>query len=348
MLRTVFPDVNDDVVVVSAADDAYAMPLAVTVRSALDTLHESRRLRLYVLDGGLSGPTKNRLVRSWADPRLEVSWVRPDLSQVRDLLVSDHVNMVTYLRLLMPLVLPREVERAIYLDADMLVRRDLGQLWDEPQGDHAVLAAVDVAAPCIDAEASLPSFEHCRKYLAARTPVLNYQELGISPEARYFNGGLLVADLARWRRDWLAEQMLRTLREHRQHVLWWDQYALNAVLAGKWRELDGRWNQGAHLFVYPNWRQSPLDRQQYEQLRDDPWIVHFCSPSKPWHYFCRHPYAGEFRACLARTAWRDWRPERPDRFLHQWWDYHVEPVRRQVTSQARAIRSAVAPKRRAA
>jgi lipopolysaccharide biosynthesis glycosyltransferase len=330
-----------DIVVVSASDDGYAMPLAVTIRSVLNHLGSDRRLHLYLLDGGLSEQTKLRLLQSWNDPRLSVHWVRPDMEQVRDLMVSYQVNSVTYLRLLMPAVLPIHVSRVIYLDADMLVRRDLGDLWDEAQGDHALLAAPDIAAPCLDAAAALPRFEQCREHLAAHTPIMNYRELGLPGDAPYFNGGLLVANIERWRRENLSQRMLNCLREHRQHVLWWDQYALNVVLAGKWRALDPRWNQGAHMFVYPNWRKSPFDRQTFYDLRRNPWVVHFCSPSKPWHYFCHHPFTRDFFRCLDQTEWKGWRPERPDNFLRQLWDFHYQPLRREWKMHVRDVKLAV-------
>lgn len=337
-----------DVVVVTAADDRYALPLAVTVRSALDRLGATRRLQLYVLDGGVSAESKRRLEASWRDPRLTLHWMTPSLDLVRDLVVSEHVNIVTYLRLLMPAVLPESVTRAIYMDADMLVCRDLGALWDEPQGGHAVLAVADVAAPYLDSATALPTYDRCCRHLAAITPIVNFRELGLRGDAKYFNGGLLVADIAQWRREGLAQRMLACLREHRSHVLWWDQYALNVVLADQWRELDARWNQGAHLFVFPSWRESPLERAAYNRLRNDPWIVHFCSPSKPWHYFCRHPFTSEFRRCAATTAWADWRPERPPRFASKWWDFHYQPLRSQWKTHVRAAKRALGYRRRAA
>lgn len=342
------PSAASPITLVTAADDGYAMPLAVTVRSALDQLAANRPLHLYVLDGGLTDETKARLETSWNDARLTLAWVRPELDQVRDLVVSDHVNLVTYLRLLMPAVLPASVDRAIYLDADMLVRRDLGALWDEPQGDHAALAVGDVAAPYIDAAVALPNFERCRRHLAAPTPIANYRELGLPAAAKYFNGGLLVVDLDAWRRDRLAERMLACLRDHRRHVLWWDQYALNVVLAGRWCELEPRWNQGAHLYEYPNWRDSPLDRESFDRLKRDPWIVHFCSPSKPWHYFCRHPFTSDFRRCLRETAWRDWAPRRPDDFVRLWWQHHYQPLRQQWKTHIRAAKRAIGYKSRRA
>jgi len=57
-------DADHEITLVSASDDSYAMPLAVTIRSALDHLASGRRLRLYVVDGGLSEANKARLLKS--------------------------------------------------------------------------------------------------------------------------------------------------------------------------------------------------------------------------------------------------------------------------------------------
>jgi lipopolysaccharide biosynthesis glycosyltransferase len=147
--------------------------------------------------------------------------------------------------------------------------------------------------------------------LAAERPVPNYRDLGIAPSAKYFNAGVMVVDVGRWRDEAIGRRSLEALERHREHVIWWDQYALNVTLTGRWGELDGRWNQVAHLHVYPSWAESPVDRQVFERLRDDPWIVHYCSSSKPWHADCRHPWTGEFFRVLDSTPWRGWRPTAP-------------------------------------
>jgi lipopolysaccharide biosynthesis glycosyltransferase len=203
-----------EIVVVSGCDNGYAMPLAVTMRSALDRLSPDRRMRLFILDGGLSDENKARLAASWSDPRLQLEWLRPDVEQVRDLPVSDHISIAAYLRLLMPELLPRDVTRVIYMDADMMVRRDLGALWDEPQGRYAALAVQDLAAPFLDAEYSLPNFKQVNPHLAAAWPVANFRELGLPIDGEYSNSGLLVVDVDQWRRESIAAQVLRCLREH--------------------------------------------------------------------------------------------------------------------------------------
>jgi lipopolysaccharide biosynthesis glycosyltransferase len=337
---------SSPVTVVSACDDAYAMPLAVTVRSALANFSPNRALQLYVLDGGLCDENRKRLLESWEDARLTVHFIRSDMKVVQGLTTSGHVNAVTYLRLLMPWLLPAEEKRAIYLDADLVVLQDLARLWDVDQAGMACLATQDIAAPFIDARIGLPSFDRCRHQLASITPVSNYRELGLSPEAKYFNGGVLVVDLDRWRAEGLAEQMLRCLHDHSHHVRWWDQYALNVVLADKWGQIDLGWNQNAHVYKYPSWHESPLDEEQFHELRDRPWIVHFCSPAKPWHYFSDHPYTETFRDYLKQTAWKDWQPSAPADYLRHWWKHQLSPYRRQLKSYVQRLREVVAPQRK--
>jgi lipopolysaccharide biosynthesis glycosyltransferase len=93
-------------------------------------------------------------------------------------------------------------------------------------------------------------------------------------------------------------------------VRWNDQYALNVVLSGRWGQLDLRWNQAAHIFSYPSWSLSPFDRETFEQLRDDPYIIHFTTCDKPWLATCLHPSRKLFFECVDRTAWAGWRPSR--------------------------------------
>lgn len=302
---------HQEVVAATAADENYVVPLAATVRSAIDSLGPDRYLRLFVLDGGICSESRGKLMQSWADPRVRIEWITPDVNVVKHLPVSHHVSISCYLRLLLPELIPSDVGKLIYFDSDMLIRRDLSDLYAEPLGDHMALAVQEMAAPWMDAEIASDGYHRQKKFLSATRPVPNYRELGIRPEAPYFNSGLLVFDAKIWREHQTAKSVLECLEFHRDHVLWWDQYALNVVMADRWRPLDVRWNQTAAAFEYPNWQLSPLDQQAFQQIRNDPWIVHYCSPSKPWHYFCDHPYRQDFYDTLKRTEWRHWLPEKP-------------------------------------
>ena len=77
----------------------------------------------------------------------------------------------------------------------------------------------------------------------------------------------------------------------------------------------------------------------------NPWIVHFCSPSKPWHYFCRHPVHERFPPLPAADRLARLAPQRPDDFVQQWWQYHYQPLRSsgKPTSAPPSVLSATSP-----
>lgn len=296
-----------DPIVVLAADENFAMPLAATVRSALENLHPSCQLQLFVLDGGLSSTTKRRLEQSWPSGRYSVTWLPFDASVLADVPLSGHINHMTYARIVAPRLLPSTVDRVIYLDSDLIVLGDLAELWAEPLGGAWCLAVEDCAAPCMDADL-VSELAACAPHLGARLPVANYRELGFEATDPYLNGGVLVLDLDAWRREDLTTQMLGCLDRHREHVRWWDQYALNVVLHGHWRALDHRWNQGATTFSFPDWSESPYDEATFAQISHEPFVVHFTTKHKPWKVTCLHPLRRLFFEYLDRTAWAGWRP----------------------------------------
>ena len=258
----------------------------------------------------MSDTTKERLERSWPKGRYQITWVAVDSSKVSDLPLSEgkHYNLTVYYRILMPWLLPKCIHRAIHLDADMIVCTDLGRLWDQSFDGHTCLAVQDIASPFIDAQTALPNYDRCSRHLGSPRPVPNFRELGLNPRAPYFNAGLLVVDFLAWRAADMPNQLFNCLREHRPHVRWNDQYALNVVLSGDWGQLDLRWNQAAHIFRYPSWSQSPFDRETFWQLRDDPYIIHFTTSDKPWMLTCLHPSRKLFLEYVDRTAWAGWRP----------------------------------------
>jgi lipopolysaccharide biosynthesis glycosyltransferase len=189
----------------------------------------------------------------------------------------------------------------------------------------------DCAAPYLDASLGLSNFDKCGPHLGSPTPISNYRELGLDPMAAYFNSGVLVVDLEAWRNADLPRKMLNCLDRHRDHVRWWDQYALNVVLSGQWKPLDPRWNQGSHVYVFRNWTQSPYNRDTFLQVLDDPYIIHFTTRYKPWKVSCLHPLRHQFYRYVDRTEWAGWRPA---------WFNHPRSVLELLQAQQRRLRFA--------
>lgn len=301
----------DTLVLVAASDENFAMPLAAMVQSVLSNLAPARRMALYVIDGGIEAPTRARLLESWGCERLAVRWLRADLHLLETLKITGHVNLLTYARLLIPWLLPEHHARAIYLDSDIIALHDLAEVWDTEMGQNHLLAVQDMTAPWMNSETALANFSACAPYLSAARALTNFEALGIPPDTKYFNAGLLVFNLAKWRDSDTSRKIIAYLRDHPDHVRWWDQDGLNAILFDQWGELELCWNQIPHIFRYPSWRESPFNEDEYIAITERPKALHFSARSKPWHGDNTHPFREAFFKYLDRTAWKGWRPLQP-------------------------------------
>jgi len=285
---------SDTVVVVCSADDRFGIALAVMVRSLLDNLPTDQRLALYVIDGGIRSRTRDRLLGSWDLGRLELEWLRPGSSRLARMKVSGHVRLATYYRLLIGDLLPAELSKVLYLDCDLVIERSIAELWQTNVSRHHIAAVQDMIVPYVSSPWGLP----------------DYHALGLAETSKYFNAGVLLVNLDRWRADRVCEAAIRYAEDNQQRIRFWDQDALNAVLAGRWLELPLDWNLTILTREFPPPDKIPCSPGDYEKLVTGPRITHFLSSVKPWHPNCQHPRTQVFFKYLDRTAWAGWRPKR--------------------------------------
>jgi lipopolysaccharide biosynthesis glycosyltransferase len=288
--------------VVCAADAAYAMPLAVMVRSAMTSLAPGSVLAVHLVDAGIRADDRARLEDLFGDGNAELHRHEPLATDVAGLPTWGRMEATTYHRLVLARLLPAHVERAIWLDCDVVVEADLTALWELDLEGDPVLAVQDRLVPLV----------------SSRYGVRSWRSLGLPGNARYFNSGVMVVDLGRWRKEQVEDRAVGYLREHRDEVVFWDQEALNAVLCGQWRELDPRWNVPA--------------RQGSNGERDpaEAWILHFSGMLKPW--LLPEPRSGpraRFYRHLDRTPWAGWRPGRAPKAAALGW-YESSALRRLV------------------
>jgi len=257
--------------VVCAADEQFALPLSVMMKSA--AIHTAARpLVFHVLTGSLRRSTRQRLERAIAPHGASFTVFQVSASMLTGAVVSGHISAATYYRLLSDHAVPPEVTRVIYLDADVVVTGDLQDLWMLDTGGRALLAVPESGIG-----------EHLRPYLARHAP-------GTETATAFFNAGVMLIDLVRWREQRIGQRALEMIRKREVPLTFWDQDVLNIVAANEWGPLPLRWNLiGAA--VVPD---AP------------PGIIHFNTQIKPWHRSSVHPARPLFFQYLDAIEW-GWR-----------------------------------------
>ena len=273
---------DNAIVIACAADQDYVRPLAVMLQSLLANLGTGRTARIHVLHGGIDDRDRAVLTELCARNRGTLLWVSAQDTRFAGAPLWGRMTVTTYYKLALSDLLSRDVRKVIWLDSDLAVLGDIARLWDEPIGERHALAVPDAVV----------------RYVSSRCGIAGYRELGIPPRARYFNAGVMVIDLALWRRDRVSERALEYVRQYRDRVWFWDQEGLNAVLAGQWGELDSRWNHNASV---------PGGATPGGSVAGSSWIVHFAGNLKPWRY-ARHPQRDVYFRYLDMTSWQGWRP----------------------------------------
>lgn len=273
---------KNEIVIVCAADNQFADALTVMIYSVLKT-SSSKNIKLYVLDGGISLLAKNRISTLVNKRGNRIKFLKMDENMFKGYLVSERLTQAIYYRLLIPdLLLGENVQKAIYLDCDLMLNADISELWNVELGRN-VLAAV--------AETN----EGCR-YVSSPRALRLYKELGIPEKNKYFNSGVLVMNLEEWRKRNITAKVCNYLTENREQVIYHDQDGLNAILWDSWLELPTDWNVMSYLFITEHKHQViNMEKETVEQLRRKPKIVHFTGWKKPWIEECVHPYASLYR-----------------------------------------------------
>jgi lipopolysaccharide biosynthesis glycosyltransferase len=284
-------DSRDPIVIVLAADANFCMQLAVMVASISGTT-AGRAHTVYVFHDGYP-PELRAKVERVAGSDVDLVWVDASSTALNQAMPDGRLPSATLFRLRVEELLPAELDRVLYLDTDMIVRHSLTPLWETDLAGSPA-AAVQDSGMCW-------------------TTHLPWRELEISPRLPYFNAGVLVIPLERWRKERTSERALDLLLRFRFRDA--DQAALNAIFAGSWCALDPRWNvQTHHLWAGDDADVRAMeDPDALDAAIRDPAIVHFCLGmwKRPWQPESRHRYRGEWFELLDSTDWAGWRPVEP-------------------------------------
>ena len=295
-----------DVVVLFACNEWFVPYLSVALQSIIDHTSPERRYDIVVLTGGLEWATMETLTRQVTRENCSIGFldVAAALRAAR-LPRRGRFGAEASFRLMAPTLL-EGVEKAIYLDSDLIVLRDLAELFDIELGENLLGATRDA-----DTAGIYSGYDTC-----ARPHIDNV--VGLADPYTYFQSGVLLLNLEAMRRECPLGDMLDYARDNR--LRWPDQDVLNHFGAGRYRRIDTRWN------FMTNWQflrrprivaQAPQEIQDdYDAARLDPYIVHYAGPDgRPWLYpscdmaecFWRYaklsPYCEEIERRL-KASWR--------------------------------------------
>lgn len=239
--------------VVCASDNNYAPMLSIVMSSL--ARNTDAVVRLNILDCGVTADNRLRLSEfSEYFHNLNLRWISVDLDDKMSTFPERfHITRAAYARLLIPEVLP-DFKRVVYLDTDVMVCGDVRELFDEDLEEFAIGAVWEDYM-----EENGNNAEHLRR-------------LKMNNGHKYFNSGVLLLDLDKWRRDRVFNKIMDMAPYMINDLKFMDQDLLNKYFECNYKLLPEKYNVTA-----------PRARKHYRNGRLCECIVrHFEGGKKPW------------------------------------------------------------------
>ena len=267
------------ITLVVVSDDHYMILLAALISSVEAHLAEGVLLDLWIVEDEVTPENIAKMEASVNNKVTTIHWQKLlDVIPLGWSLPIDHSSypLNIYMRLFIPYFIPKDVKTVLYLDADMIVLKDISLLLNEDIDKYTIGAVLDPRLKTFD--------NHWGG-------IKNYKQLGFKGNTPYFNTGLLLINARRWRDDETTEKILAVINGNKKYANYPDQYGMNIVLHDQWLQLDARWN---------NFVTEPFA---------DPYIIHYVERKPIYTTFKNgEKYKQLFYQYLNNTAWKGTKP----------------------------------------
>jgi len=258
--------------VVLAANQKYVPILYTCVQSIADCAARENHYEIYIFHTDITMDSQEMFQQRLVRENISITFVNVG-NRVSGyvLQAKQHISTETFYRFLILDIL-KGYSKIVYLDCDMIVLRDVAELYRTEMGDHFIAAALD---PDFAGQCNMRNSE-MRQYCK--------NTLGLEDPFQYFQAGVLVFNVQEMRREITVQKLLEMADTGIYRFS--DQDILNVVCKGRVVYLDMSWNMIFDCNHF-RWKKviqyAPHDiLDAYENARKNPYIIHYAGFLKPW------------------------------------------------------------------
>ncbi len=280
---------SETIHIVFAIDERYVQHCAVTITSIFEN-SAADKISISILYNDINNELKEKLEKYIHTFTSNVQFILTRNECLKNFPVSKHITLATYYRILLPKLLDKEIKKVLFLDCDLIIKKDIRLLWNIDISKYSHAAVL---------ESGMDS---------------NHKKLiGIAENAPYFNAGVMLINLEYWRNYNLLERAKQYTKNNLRYIKYWDQDILNFIFQSQWLEIHPIWNSTEIVFMSYEWKIRKFGDLKCIELanaKEEPGIIHFTGSDKPWHYYNNHPCKQEYYKYLDKTPWRNFKPNK--------------------------------------
>ena len=268
----VVPKTENVVPVVLAANEKYVPILYTCCQSIVEHCTDQYQYELYIFHTDIV-PDSQKVFKDLLE-KDNVHFTFVNVGKMVHgyvLQAKQHITTETFYRFLILDIL-KEYPKVVYLDADMIICRDVAELYQTEMGNNLIAATLDAdfAGQCNMKTSDMK--DYCKDTLKMKDPFT------------YFQAGVLVLNIKEMRKVTSVKKLLEMSDTGIYRFS--DQDILNVVCEGRVTYLNMAWNM---IFDCNHFRWHSVIKyapyrflDAYEQARKDPYIVHYAGFLKPW------------------------------------------------------------------
>lgn len=276
--------------IVVSIDKWYVMPTGVMAYSVCCNNQDIDIVFHFIVDESVTEKDKDDLKRTiygFKRKRVVFYLINSEIVNQYPNHIKDGPTLATYYRLFLTEIIPNTIDKVLYLDGDIIVRKQLLPLWNVDLANNAIAAVSDIS----------PDNQHaCNR-------------LDYAPSLGYVNAGVLLINLQYWREHNASNMFSEYIESHYDKIVLHDQDVLNYVFRDNKIMLPYEYNFQQDYLLNEKiiWNKEAVYR-----AKKDPVIVHFSGPIKPWFAYIRdsHPFGNSFYKYQSGTMWKGERLEK--------------------------------------
>lgn len=278
------------------SSDAYARILGVSIASLFDNNKNMDDITVYVIEREISNENKKALDKIADQYGRHIEYVpMPDINDFEDLrLVKVKKKWIfdSFCRLYLDDLLPKTVDKVLYLDSDVLATDSLEQLWNTDLSNHVAAGVKD----CVN-----------KKY---------YELFGLKEGAHYCNSGVILINLKKWRAENLGNQIRHYVHEQNGYAFFMEQTVMNGVIQDKWLILPAKYNVNTLMMMLTYKEIQTLRKindfyseKEVKEAVKHPALIHMTSVflvhNRTWIERSNHPARPIYEKYKKMTPWAD-------------------------------------------
>lgn len=306
--------------VLYTCDNNYAWLMGISMISLFENNVSVNNIKIFFIAENLSDLNRKNILDICEKYDRDIEIIDVDVNKFKlddEFISSSRWPLSAFSRLFAAELLPKEIEKIIYIDCDTIINANIEELYAFDLNKYIFLGVKE----CIS-----------KKYKT---------NIGLKWDSNYINAGVMIINLKELRQIDIANKINDFINRYRKLICYADQDVLNGMFSNEIGILHPKYNvmtidKARNYNEILRLRKPVLfySKEELEQALENPKIIHYTTNLdiiRPWFLNSNHPYLSEFNKYFTISPWKE----------KELFNYEFQGKQAKITSRLKKIKPSV-------